>query len=420
LRFPRSTLHLLLCAALVTAFPAGSAAQVAGESRTYFRAWESLDSERHNDLTQYLDIDLGNLGSQGLSFHFGGWGRASLGTESYGEGTNGEFQYGFLNYAHGKDNAVARLGRLYVSEGVALFESLDGLYLGSDLAAGLKFSLYGGIPVETDGEDGRDGDLIYGGRLALGRGPFEVGASYLKEENDGGEFREEAGIDLFFQAGKYLVFDGKSSFNLIESAWADHDYRLTLGTYKGWRLTGSAWQVDYESYFQSPGTTAFGQPLLDAGEQLLLLGGELSYAINPQFTLAATYQSHSYDIAGDAKSYGGLLTWTVPGGGAGLVYRRVDGSTDALRYSEYRGYAYKKLGSWDVTFDALDAVYDEQINGTDDAYALVLALGYDFTPRLRLAGNVEYASNPLFEEEFKGFAKILWSFPAAAGGKGEK
>ena len=132
MKFQRSILRLLLCAVPLLAFPSGGAAEVAGESRTYFRAWESLDSERHNDLTQYLDIDLGNLGARGLSFHFGGWGRASLGTESYGEGTNGEFQYGFLNYAHGKDNAVARLGRLYVSEGVALFESLDGLYLGSD------------------------------------------------------------------------------------------------------------------------------------------------------------------------------------------------------------------------------------------------------------------------------------------------
>jgi len=405
----------------VLVFPAGGTAQVEGESRTYFRAWESLDSERHNDLYEYLDVDLGNLGARGLSFHFGGWGRASLGSESYGESTNGEFRYGFLNYAHGKDNAVARLGRLYVSEGVALFESLDGLSLGSDLAGGLRFSLYGGVPVETDGEDGRDGDLIYGGRLSLARGGiFEVGASYLKEDNDGGDFREEAGIDLSFRAGEHLFFDGKSSFNVIDSKWADHDYRLALGTYKGWRFTGSAWKVDYGSYFQSPGTSAFGQPLLDAGEKLLLLGGELSYDISPQFALAVTYQSYSYDIAGDADAYGGQLTWTVPGAGAGLVYRRVDGSTAALSYSEYRGYVYRKFGSWDVTFDALDAVYDEQINSTDDAYALVLALGYDFTSRLRLAGNVEYASNPLFEDEFKGFAKILWSFPAAAGGKGEK
>ena len=49
-----------------------------------------------------------------------------------GISSNEEFQYGYVNYRHEKANAVFRAGRLFVSEGVAAFENLDGLYASGD------------------------------------------------------------------------------------------------------------------------------------------------------------------------------------------------------------------------------------------------------------------------------------------------
>jgi len=418
LAFRKTSFLLLACSLMAVLWASTAAAMLLGDSRTYLRSWESLDSERHNDLYQYLDIDLDELGVKGLSFSFGGWGRASLGKDSYGESSNGEFQYGYLNYAHGKGNIFARLGRLYVSEGVALQENLDGVHLGGDLAHGLSYSVYGGVPIETD-EDGRGSDYIYGGRLSLaGRGTFEIGASYLREDNDSSDFREEAGVDLFIRLGNYVQLDGESSFNIIDSSWADHDYQLVLGTWKGWRFTGDIWKVDYSSYFQSPLNSAFFSPLLDLDESLLLAGGELSYAITPAILITGTYQSYGYDNAGNADAWGGRLDWTLSNAGVGLMFRRVDGSTAFLRYSEFRGYATRRFGAWDITLDALDVIYDEKINDVEDAYALVAAVGYNFSDSLRLVGDVEYASNPFFEEDVSAFVKLLWGFAVGAPAKG--
>lgn len=74
--------------------------------------------------------------------------------------------------------------------------------------------------------------------------------------------------------------------------------------------------------------------------------------------------------------------------------------------------------AWDITLDALDVIYDERINDVKDAYALVAALGYNFSNSLRLAGDVEYASNPFFEEDLSVFLKFLWGFDVGAPSKG--
>ncbi|NIR68154.1 MAG: hypothetical protein GWO10_31325, partial [candidate division Zixibacteria bacterium] len=61
----------------------------------------------------------------------------------------------------------------------------------------LGMTLFGGSPPELD-FDNRRGDAIYGGRLSHQlSGVYEIGASYVKEDNDGDDFREEYGADLW-------------------------------------------------------------------------------------------------------------------------------------------------------------------------------------------------------------------------------
>jgi hypothetical protein len=408
----------LLALSILLLVPSTLLASFSGYSRSFLPAEESVNGDNHVTFYEYLDLELSGADMKGFSFHFGGWGRVDLADDTFGESTNGEFQYGYLNYRYGKANAVARLGRVYVSEGVAAFESVDGLQLSSDLVHGFSVALYGGSPVETD-EDGRDGDFIYGGRLAQGKaGLYEVGLSYLKQDNDNDDFREEFGVDLFFRPHPFVTLTGHSFYNDLQSDWMEHAYYLVLSPAKGWTLTGEASWTDYGSYFQSPGLSSFAFPLLDPDEQLLLLGGELEWTFMPGFSVAVNYRNFDYDIAANADSYGAGLKWAGKTAFAGLFYRRMDGSTDELQYSEYRGYVKKQFGGFDVTFDALDVVYDQRINDVKDAYALVLALGYNFNDRLRLSADGEYGKNPIFDEEFKGMLKLFWSFSTDLGRKG--
>jgi len=408
----------LIALSILAAIPSTVLASFSGSSRTYLPARESLSGNSHTDLYEYLDLELSGAGMKGVSFHFGGWGRVSLGEDTYGDSTRGEFQYGYLDYRHEKANSVVRAGRMYVSEGVAAYESVDGLQFTSDLLHGFSVALYGGVPVATD-DDGRDGDFIYGGRFAQGKpGLYELGISYLKQENDDSDFREEIGIDLFLMPHPAVSLSGHSFYNDLDSEWMEHDYYLVLGPFSGWTVTGQASQIDYDSYFRSPGLASFSFPLLEAGEELQLLSGELAWAFRPGFAVAAFYRSYGYEVEEDADSYGARFSWSGASAAAGLYYTRMDGGTDELRYSEYRGYVKKHFGNIDVTFDALDVVYDERINGVKDAYALVLALGYNVNDRLRLSADGEYGENPLFDEEVKGMLKILWRFSADFGKKG--
>ena len=161
---------LVLFAMLALPAP-GLTAELSGSSRTFLPVWEFADDSDHVGLYEYLDLQLSGIGSRDISFHFGGWGRVDLADDTFGESSNEEFQYGYVNYRHEKANAFFRAGRLFVSEGVAAFENLDGFYASGDLAGGFALALYGGVPIETD-EDDRDDDLLYGGRLSFSQGPF--------------------------------------------------------------------------------------------------------------------------------------------------------------------------------------------------------------------------------------------------------
>ena len=177
----------LLGAAFAASAPPAAATDISFESRTYVPARGTDGGETHVLLYEYLSFNAEDLMQPNLYLRVGGWGRTDLADETYGRKTNGELQYAFLGWRAPQLNAEARVGRVSLTAGVARNEVFDGLLLGSDLPAGFDVTLFGGIPVETDTEnDGRSSDSLYGARVSQGRaGLYRLGASYLKEQNDG-------------------------------------------------------------------------------------------------------------------------------------------------------------------------------------------------------------------------------------------
>jgi hypothetical protein len=225
------SLLTLLGAAIAVNAPPAVATDISLESRTYVPARGTDGENTHVLLYEYLSFNAEDIVQPGVYLRVGGWGRTDLADETFGQKTNSELQHAFLGWRAPQLNAEARVGRVSLTAGVARHEVFDGLLLGSDLPAGFDVTLYGGIPVEI-GEDGHSGDMLYGGRVSQGRaGLYRLGASYLKQQNDGDDMREEAGADLFLAPLPLVEVTGTSLYNMADKKWARHDYRMVLGPF---------------------------------------------------------------------------------------------------------------------------------------------------------------------------------------------
>lgn len=387
-----------------------------GNSSTYLRFSEDLTGNRVSTIYEYLDL---HLEGDRASFHTGGWFKGDLRGKSSTDGTEQELRYAY--FALRKGSSLLNIGRFYVFEGVAS-EQIDGIYARTAIKGGFGISAYGGSPAETD-FDKRSGDSVYGGRVSHGvDGIYRLGASYLKEENDSADFREEAGVDLFLRPAKPLEILGKSSYNADKSAWMEHSYYATLSPHKRLRLSAESQWVDYKYFFQSATTSAFSATLINPDEKLSALGGSAEVMITDRTSVSADYKGYSYDIRGNAEYYGGKAAYYAPGNvSLGVALHKMDGGSDDLRYGEYRAYGSKKWGRPDIAVDLLHVAYEKAINGVKDAYTAAVAGGFDITKKARVSADVEYSKNPNFDREVKGQVVFKYKFgPELKGSEAKK
>jgi hypothetical protein len=393
------------------------AIEMNGTSRTYLQDRESLDDEALLPLFEYLNFSLDDSSKGEVSFHFGGWARKDLNNNKSfdNRSSNADLQYAYLNLHRGEGNAVFNIGRVPVYEGVAS-ESVDGVFVRSDLRYGFGAAVYGGIPVETD-FDKRSGDSIYGARVSHEiPNRYQIGLSYLKEQNDNSDFRTETGIDLRFRPYDKVELFGRSTFNGETSGWMEHAYYVTYVPLEKLRLSGEFDSIQYENYFANVDTTTTGVFDLDIGvldpqEDLLLLGLKGEYRLRGDIRITALYRNYNYSVADSANYYGGGLTYNPTAEmGGGVSLHRMDGQTDRRKYYEVRLYAYKKYKKTDVTVDLFNVKYDESINGESNAFSASLTGGYTFSEKARVSADVEYGANPTFDTDIRAFIKFLYNF----------
>lgn len=231
------------------------------------------------------------------------------------------------------DNTIVNLGRILVFEGVAA-ERADGVYARTDLLGNFGVSVFGGAPVEIG--IGRLGNnFIYGGRLSH-QVPdlYRIGVSYLKEEKDSSELREEDGIDLWFHPLNKVDIIGRSSYNSITSGWMENTYNLVLSPFEKLRLTTEASWINYKDYFTGATLSAFSfqSGILNSNEKVCILGEDVALSLTDTMNVSVDYKAYDYDIAGNARYYGGALRYAVAElGEAGLnIHLRAVLATTAL------------------------------------------------------------------------------------------
>jgi hypothetical protein len=403
---------------LLVFFPlAVFAVDLNGQSRTYMQSRETSEDHSLLPLWEYLDFRFDEFATPGLSFNMGGWIRQDLTHEQSFDNRsfNGDLQYAYLGYNREEANAFFNFGRVLVYDGVAS-ELVDGLSFRTDLKKGFGISAYGGSPVEVDYDD-RDSDSIYGGRISHQlENWYRVGLSYLKQENDGRDYRSEAGVDLRLFPGKRVEVYGRSTYNGETSGWSEHSYYVTAKAMDKLRLNAEVVSTNYGDYFQAVDnytTSVFNlQPgIIDRREKLLLIGGQAQYAVTESLHFTADYKNYDYSIADSADYYGGKVTYDQSDEwGAGFSLYRMDGDIDRLQYLETRLYGYKFFDKFDATVDLFNVNYDQDRNGESNAFSGSAALGYNFSDNARISADVEYGENPSFDYDFRAFVKFLYKF----------
>lgn len=398
------------------------AAEISLQSETLFRFMQR-DTLTTKDaavlpIYEYLQVDAGSLNARGLSLHLYGWGRADLGDgDYYRDDSSGELLYGYLEYTRPFSNFNLRLGRQYVIAGLAN-DSIDGLFLRTDLGPYFALSAYGGLPVAFDTTAGRSGDSIYGGRLAHHFGTrYEIGLSYQQVANDSATEDQQVGIDLAFTLPAGISFSGRSSYNLESEGWGEHFYeaRFSLADFHFRPFYES---YDYRDYFASGEETPNPFNILSHGnEALTAYGTDLLWTGLGSWELGAKIKFFNYDVNSDSAAYyAAILTWhgaglTQAGGEIGAM----QGDAASNNYLLGRLFFY-----WDkpvdlshtfVSGDLFYAAYDKSVYGQDGSFFASLGAGHRFLDeRLELKLSGDYSSDPNFDSDWRGMLVASYRF----------
>ena len=368
---------------------------------------------------EYLQLDIETPDEPGLSFHLYGWGRWDMAdNDYYTDETAGELLYGYLEYTRKEARFNARLGRQYVFEGVAN-EAIDGLRISSDLGPYFSGSVYTGQPVALDSEEGRSGDSIYGGRLAHHlAGKYELGVSYKKIRNDSDDAEETAGFDL----SAYLPFDmnlyGFSTYNPDSDGWGEHSYQIsaTLGPLS---VRPYYQKFRYEDYFNTGANSASVFRFLDdTGEELTLVGIDLTLPMGDSWVLVAKAKDYDYQVLDDSSQYfAAQAIWSGEGHsqmGGEIGFMNGDAAQNDYLLLRLDSYWDQMPDGCPIEFVSGDVVYvdyDRAIYNEGSSLFVSLGLGKKFMEdALTLKVSGDYSSDPYFDDDLRGMLTASYRF----------
>jgi len=404
------------------------AADLSLSSKTYGLAYEREmaggQKNRYAPLYEYLSTDATNLGGKPLSFHFYGWGRVDLDTDSGSGSTSGEVGSLYMEYLHPQGNAQAKLGRFFLTEGAAM-EMLDGAFVKATTPVGLGVSLYGGIPVEYSILNNTSGgDSLFGGRVFFVRPGFvEIGASYLKENGSfqEGKDRELVGGDLWLRVAPPVELTARATYNQSVSEMASQRYAVRIVPGATFDISAGYESYTYKGLFQPALNPAFVSPSVDTDDKVQTIFGIVDWAFVPGWTLEVAGKNIRHDKSdpGDANrgEVGVRYTYNDKKDVAGLSAAFVSADQAENEYQEYRGFASYSPSKLRLTLDALTQQYKQEINGKKNQYQVVATAGYQLLAALQLSGNLTYTQSPNFQEDWAGLIRVTYDFATSTGGK---
>ena len=445
--------------ALLTALVAaiGWSQEISVQGVTVAEMWKQevpgFDKATYTPATQYLGIDATKLGSERLSLHLFGWGRADLSDPSTLDGAKngGYLNYGYLKYRFDQANAEIKAGRFTANQSTGI-EQVDGVSARADLKGGFTISAFGGRPVHYRTVDPTSQvdynvqrDFIFGTRLGWRSGQsFELGLSYLQDGTKAAKdldlpsntdyTRKQLGADLLITPTSTVDLRGRTVFDLAShpapapgagerSKIAEHDYTATVKLGSQFSLAATFAERNFSTYFA--GTNLPSLFRQDRNDLFKGWGGSLTWNTPWTVQAVADYRHMHRELYGDVNRVGGELRWANAErklllGAAGHYVnaanvRLVDAAAPfrSLSHAEGRVWGIVNRGKLSLSLDGIVQRYRQAnpyLNGLKYLREVVGSVGYQATTNIKVAGDLTYGSTPIAKNESRGLLRAEYRF----------
>lgn len=423
----RLSLFILISGLLALTPSPGRTADLKVASETILRGFDrqAADGKKLSAVPayEYLQLDYGNLKSPGLSLHANGWGRGNLG-DNYNDGnTAGELLHAYLQYLSPGRDYLLRAGRQYVFEGVAR-DSIDGVYGKAYLTPSVALSMYAGSPVALDTSNGRQGDFMFGGKLAYSKpGQYDAGISHKYISDNGSRHEESLGTDFTLLLPGDITLLGHSELNLMTTGWREHSYEMRLPV-KQFVFKPFFQHFRYEDYFSQRSNSSTPFRFLQAtGNSLTVVGTEANWYPSEHEEYVLRFKNFEYDHRfGDSQLYTLLAVWKWNIlSEVGAEFGRMQGSNLENRYYQGRGYFFWNIFPGFVTGDVMYVSYDQAIYKKNSSLFASVGGGVKFINNaLSVKMSFDYSSDPYFDQDYRWMLKLSYLLDKTFDGSGRK
>ncbi len=298
-----------------------------------------------------------------------------------------------------------RLGRQFVTGGVARAMFFDGLLADYRTAMGVGLSAFAGIPVERRFANFLRGDFVVGSRAYFAPTyGTEVGVSFIHMLQRGALARQDAGLDARWQLLNSLMLAGALSWNLAEAQLSEVDVgprwtpTANVEVVLNYRRTAPELFLPRTSIFTVFADTTrddagvnvtwqlFEAVSLFADVRALWLNGEKGFeasgrvVLRPSRATHLTAQVHRLEIPSNGYHQARIGARHVLPSGLGLA---VDLETYVL---------------------------DRPVRGQTVSFSASTSATYAFTPSWQVGAALFASTTPSFVSRYEAIARLSWVF----------
>ena len=308
-----------------------------------------------------------------------------------------------------KKRLQLRLGRQFVTGGVARAMFFDGLYGDYKTSLGLGLSAFTGIPVERRFANFLRGDFVVGARAYFAPSyNTEVGVSFIHMLQAGALSRQDAGFDARWKPLDWLMFAGAFVWSVSETKLAELDVgpRWTpteeLEVQLNYRRTAPELFLARTSIFSVFADTARD----DVGVSVTW---QLSRVVSVFGDARAVWLDG--DLGFDASGRVAVRPFRAPSTTLTLQAHRLQLRSNG--YSQVRVGARHTLPvGLGLSVDLETDVLDRPVRGQTLSFSASTTATYAIGKAWLLGTTLFAATTPIFESRFEAIARLSWLFPA--------